>query len=129
MILEIKNENTFVPEWNGNGKLPEAEQIKITYRFLLPGERKKYIRTGPIVLDRATGELDSKVEFIQDAEGNAKSVIKKIEGLSVKTNGKEKNISTVAMLYAEALPSALVQEIELHLLSNASPEIDEDFLA
>jgi len=129
MILEIKNENTFVPEWNGNSKLPEAEQIKITYRFLLPGERKKYIRTGPIVLDRATGELDSKVEFIQDAEGIAKSVIKKIEGLSVKTNGKEKNISTVAMLYAEALPSALVQEIELHLLSNASPEIDEDFLA
>ena len=129
MILEIKNENTFVPEWNGNSKLPEAEQIKITYRFLLPGERKKYIRTGPIVLDRETGELDSKVEFIQDAEGIAKSVIKKIEGLSVKTNGKEKNISTVAMLYAEALPSALVQEIELHLLSNASPEIDEDFLA
>ena len=129
MIIEVKNEDTFIPTWNGNDKLSESEQIKVVYRFLLPGEKKKFIHTGPVVLDRETGKLDSKIEFIQDTEGIARAVVKKIENLSISSGGKEKKITSIDALYAEAIPGGLVTEIEMYLLNNASPEIDEAFLA
>jgi len=128
LIIEIKNEGTFIPKWNGNEKLSDSEQMKVVYRFLLPGEKKKFIHTGPIVLNRETGKLEDKVEFIQDTEGIARAVVKRIENLSINIGGKEKKITSIDSLYAEAIPGDLVTEIELYLLNNSSPEIDEDFL-
>lgn len=129
MIIEVKNEDTFIPTWNGNDKLPESEQIRVVHRFLLPGEYRKYVHTGPLVMSRETGKLDDKLELVQDQEGITRAVVKKIENLSIKVNGKEKQIKDIASLYNEAVPRALLQEIEIHLLNHASPEVDEDFLS
>lgn len=42
MVIEVRKEATFVPEWNGNRELPESEQIQVVHRFLTPGEKQKY---------------------------------------------------------------------------------------
>lgn len=129
MIIEVKNEDTYVPKYGGNRDLPEEEQMKVHHRYLVPGERKKYLYTQPIRLDMATGEVDGKVEYIQDERGIAEAVITKIENLSVRSGGKDKKITTGSQLYTTSgVPQALVTEIESYLLT-ASPEVDADFLS
>ena len=127
MIIEVRDEGVFIPTWNGNAGLPEDEQVRVTHRYLYAGERKKYVHTEPIQLDVKTGEVDGKVNFVQDETGITRALVKKIENLSVKVGGKEVKITTAEQMYKYSLPQALVAEIKTAML-NASPEVDEDFL-
>lgn len=127
MIIEVKDKDTFTPAWNGNRDLPEDEQIKVTHRYFLPGERKKYIYTQPVKVDINTGDVDSKVDFVQDESGIVKTLVTKIENLTVKVNNKEVKVTNGDALYKQPVPQALVTEIELHMLS-ATPEVKGDFL-
>jgi hypothetical protein len=129
MIIEVKDKGTFIPRYGGNKKQPTAEQIKVNHRFLLPGERKSYLFTRPIVMDINTGKVDSKVEYVQDEQGIAKAIITSIENLQVKCNGEIVDIKTANDLYnTNGVPQGLVTEIELYMLS-VTPEVKEDFLS
>ena len=127
MIIEVKKEDTYIPRWNGNREQPEDEQIKVHHRYLMPGERKKYLYTKPLVIDMGTGEVDSKVEYVQDERGIVETLVTKIDNLSISVNGKEQKVTTGKQLYTSSLPQMLVTEIEQYLLT-VSPEVDADFL-
>lgn len=129
MIIEVKNNDTYVPLYGGNRDLPEADQIKVNHRYLLPGERKKYLHTEPIVLDMATGEIDKKVKYIQDESGIVKAIVTSIQNLEVKAGKKTVKVDTAEKLYSTSgVPQSLVVEIETKML-NVSPEVDKDFLS
>ncbi len=127
MIIEVKNEDIYIPKWNGNRELSDDEQIKVHHRYLMPGERKKYLYTKPITLDMKTGEVDQKVEYVQDERGIVETLITSIEGLSIKVGGKEQKVTTGKGLYTMGVPHMLVNEIERYMLT-VSPEVDADFL-
>lgn len=127
MIIEVKDHEVYIPEWNGNRDLPDDEQIKVHHRYFLPGERKKYIYTKPVRVDVNTGDVDSKVDFVQDEQGIVKALITKIENLTVKAGGKEIKVTNGEALYKQPVPQALVTEIEMYMLG-ASPEVKGDFL-
>jgi len=128
MIIEVKNQDTFIPSYGGNDKQPAGEQITVHHRFLLPGERKKYIYTRPIKVDKLTSEVDSKVEIVQDEEGIARAIITGIENLNIKCGSKTVKVDTAAKMYeTSGVPRDLVSEIEVQMLI-ASPAVDADFL-
>jgi hypothetical protein len=126
MKVSVRKENVFVPEWNGNREESESEQIKVVYRYPTVTEKERFLYTKPI---KVTGEGAGEIEFVQDAQGLAKSIIKRVENLTLDVDGKERQIKTANDLYSvEGVPSELVREIEIHLV-NASPGVDSDFLA
>lgn len=128
MIIEVKNKDTFVPTYGGNDKLPEGEQIKVHHRFLLPGERKKYVYTRPVKVDKLKGKVDSNVEAVQDEEGICRAIITSIDNLDIKCADKTVKVDTVKKMYdTSGVPSALVAEIEVNMLI-VSPVVDAEFL-
>lgn len=125
MIIEVKKENTFIPEWNGNRNESEDEQIKIVYRYPTVAEKERFLYTKPIKISEGGA---SEIEMVQDSQGLAKAIIKRVDNLTLWVDDKEKKIKTATDLYSvEGVPGALVREIEMHLV-NASPEVREDFL-
>lgn len=126
MIIEVKKENEFVPEWNGNRDENESEQIKVIYRYPTVTEKERFLYTKPIKVGK---DGEGEIEFVQDSAGLSKTIIKRIENLTLNIDGKEKEIKTANDLYSvEGVPGALVREVEMHLV-NASPGVDGDFLA
>lgn len=126
MIIEVKKENEFIPEWNGNRDENESEQIKVIYRYPTVTEKERFLYTKPVKVGK---DGEGEIEFVQDSAGLAKTVIKRIENLTLNIDGKEKQIKTASDLYSvEGVPGPLVREIEMHLV-NASPGVDGDFLA
>lgn len=129
MIIEVKNNDIYIPDYGDNLTLPEADQIKIHHRFLLPGERHKYIYTRDVKVDKIKGTVDGNVEAVSDMEGIARAIITKIENLSIKSGSKTIKVDTVDRLYnTSGVPHMLVINIETHMFL-ASPEVDTDFLA
>ncbi len=129
MIIEVKNEDVYIPDFGNNKNLPEAEQIKVHHRFLFPGERHKYIYTKALMVDKIKGTVDSNVEAVSDMEGIAKAIIIKIENLNIKTGKKTTKVDTVEMMYSTSgVPHMLVANIEIGMFL-ASPEVDADFLS
>ena len=129
MIIEVKNNDIFIPKYGGNDKLPEGEQIKVHHRFLLPGERKKYIYSQPVKVDKLKGEVDSNVEVVQDEEGIARAIVTSIDNLNIKCGKKSVKVDTIEKMYATSgVPKELVSEIEVRMLLS-SPEVDADFLS
>jgi hypothetical protein len=128
MIIEVKNKDIFIPVYGGNDKQPEGEQIKVHHRFLLPGERKKYIYTRPVKVDKLKGKVDSNVEAVQDEEGIARAIITSIENLEIKCGDDIVKVDTVEKMYDTlGVPKYLVSEIEVNMLL-VSPVVDAEFL-
>ena len=129
MIIEVKNEDIFLPKYGGNKKLPDSEQIKVHHRFLLPGERHKYIYAKPVKVNKLEGTVDSLVDTVQDEEGITRAIVTKIENLIIKCGKKSIKVDTAEMMYSTSgVPKGLVAEIEVNMLL-ASPEVDTDFLS
>lgn len=125
MVIDVRNEGVFIPEFGGNKKQPESEQIRVVHRFLNPGEKQKYYYTEPIEL---TGEKP-KTRYVQDLQGHVRAVVTKVENLTLNIEGKEKKITTGNDLYNVAgVPYMLVSEVERYMM-NAEPEVDTDFLS
>lgn len=128
MIIEVKNKDIFIPKYGGNDKQPDGEQIKVHHRFLLPGERKKYIYTKPILVDKLKGTVDTHVEAVQDEEGICRAIITGIDNLEIKCGDEIIKVDTVEKMYdTSGVPSAMVAEIEVNMLL-VSPVVDTEFL-
>ncbi len=141
MIIEVKNEDVYIPDYKNNikdlkfkgkvikKKLDVKEQIKVNHRFTTPGERKKYIYTKDVKVDKLKGTVDGKVESVMDLEGLTKAIVISIENYSIRKDGKEIKIDTVDKLYdTQGVDESLVARIETGMLI-ASPEVDADFLS
>ena len=128
MIIEVKNEDIYTPDYGGNLKLPEGDRIKVHHRFLLPGERHKYIYTRDVMVNKLTGKVDGNVEAVSDMEGITRAIVTKIENLNIKSGKKTIKVDTVEKLYnTSGVPHMLVAIIETNMFL-ASPEVDADFL-
>jgi len=128
MIIEVKNEDIYIPDYENNTGLPEADQIKVHHRFLLPGERHKYIYTKGLMVDKIKGTVDGNVESVTDMEGITKAIVTKIENLNIKSGKKTIKVDTVEKMYTTSgVPPVLVAKIEAGMFL-ASPVVDADFL-
>ena len=79
MIIDLKENDVYVPVWNNNKKLDESEQIKVHYKYLSKKEMQKCI-----VITRNKGKVDA--DF--DTDTFLELSIIKIENLK-STNNKE----------------------------------------
>jgi len=128
MIIDVCKEKVFIPEWNGNKELPDDEQIKVTHRFLKPGEKKKYLYVEPIeYIYQSDGKVDQrKTRFVQDEKNLALALVTKIENYALRIDGKIVQIDSMQKLYdTPSASSKLSAEIEEYLL-NCEPDIDTD---
>ena len=129
MIIEVKNSDIYIPKYGGNDKLPEGEQIKVHHRFLLPGERHKYIYTEPVKINKLKGTVNSDVEVVQKEMEITKVIVTKIENLNIKSGKTTIKVDTIEKMYSTSgVPKQLVAEIEVNMLLS-SPEVDTDFLS
>jgi hypothetical protein len=126
MIIEVKDRETFVPQWNGNRDKDPDDQIRVHYRYLNAGERERYV-----YLDKDTRfSTDGKPEMVlhQDQSGLTRAMVTLIENLAVKGKNGVTEIKTADQLYSTAgVPNRLLSEIEGFMLG-AEPEVDKDFL-
>jgi hypothetical protein len=125
MIVEILKEKTWEPTWRKNQKLPAADRIRVTHRFLTPGEQRKFCYFEPVEIETDSGKVAKRSRFIQDAAGITRAIVKRIDGYSLRKGGEVVVIDTVEKLYGtEGVSNALVSEFEAYCL-NADPEVQE----
>jgi len=118
MKIHYKKSDIFIPEWNGNKKLPKEEQIKFHHRFLTTEERKSFVywedyTEGQMTILSSLAVADKMTEkeqenalakddrrFVQDAKGIALAVVEKIENFSlVSEDNKETKITDIKTFY------------------------------
>ena len=129
MIIEVKKEGVYIPDYKGNLKLSEKEQIVVHHRFMIPDERRTYIYTEDPVVDKHTGVMNNDVKYVQDITGLAKAIITSIDNYEIKCGDKSTKVDTAEKLYnTPGVDCVLVAKIELGMLLS-SPEVDADFLA
>jgi len=108
MKIVAKSGLIYVPEFNSNKKLPEAERVQIEYKYLTGPERDRIIGLAPIKFD-AEGNPKSEYEFRFDTENMIRTSVVKIKNLVIEKDGKDKpaevedlvNVSELAGLYRE----------------------------
>ena len=140
MVINVKKEDIFIPEWNGNQDLPDAEQIKFYHRFLTTDERERYcyiknFTEGKMqrlfdIVQKPEFDIEAYVEnndreVIRDKRGIAKAIVTKIENLVLEneTGGKE-TVNTIEGFYnAPDAYSGLRAELEGYVL-NLSAKVD-----
>ena len=135
MVINVKKEDVFIPEWNDNRDLPDIDQIKIWHRFLTTAEREQYIylknytegSAAKLIAATQGGEIDDSAadifveysrEFVQDTKGMALAIVTKIENLAIDYGDGKEPIDTIEKFYAapDAFPQ-LRAEIEGHMLN------------
>lgn len=108
MKIAVRTGDVYIPEWNGNREADEP--IRVHYRYLCKDERDRFIGVEPIKFKK-DGEPELTVR--DDGAGMAKLMIKRIEGLTIEENGKDRVIDDAVKLYSsQGIPVALIQEIE-----------------
>jgi hypothetical protein len=116
MKLTFKEINVYIPSWNGNKKLPETEQIKISWRYpsaeevkeiRKPSDPKTVVRKGKIVAD----EMEMSVKL--DDLFAIRTLITKIENLNV----LNKDVTDGAELLKTPGLNGLVQEISTEIMA------------
>jgi hypothetical protein len=84
--INISNKYTYVPKWNGNRKLPPAEQVSVSYRFMTCEEEEKYSQFIP----KYKGDKRDEVEL--EIKTNANEIwdicVQRVDGLKDE-NGKD----------------------------------------
>ena len=124
MKIHVRKENTFIPTWEGNDKLPKEEQIVFHHRYLKTGERREYIYLEDATMkDISEGEVMNR-KMVQNAQGITKAIVTKIDNLILVTDGKEQKIETIEAFYEtpDAFPG-LLAEVEANML-NATAAVD-----
>ena len=133
MVINVKKSDIYIPEWNDNRDLPEAEQIKFHHRFLTTAEREQFVywknytegemsKLATMVGDNFDFDdyvENNKREWVQDKEGIARKIITKIENLVIKDeSGKEETLDTIEKFYsAPDAFASLRAEIEGYVLT------------
>ncbi len=130
MRLEIKDKETFIPEWNGNQELSAEDQIVFIYKTPTMQIRKKIATKTSVkfTYDRDGNPTGGTGEVDMDDEAPVRSiqnlVIQNLE-YSLE-DGKTKSIrSSEDLLTAPAVFHGLVSEFAEHLREKAREEVPE----
>jgi hypothetical protein len=78
MRVTVSREEYFVPEWNGNLKQKEADQVKVYFKYLTPEQEERYLQFRPIYRDGG-----SEIEMTVETNANAiwSDCVTRVEGL------------------------------------------------
>ncbi len=129
MRLEIKDTETFVPEWNGNMELAADEQIVFNYKSPTLPERKKLVQKANIKFnyDRDGNPIGGTGEVDMDDEAPIRAVRNLvISNLEYQRGGKVKIIrSGEDLLSAPAQFHGLVAEFAAYLRDKAKEDVPE----
>jgi hypothetical protein len=137
MKIYYRKDDIFIPTWEKNNELPQDDQIKFHHRYLSTAERKKFIywenyTEGQMLTFSTMNNADKMTQeeqvdalskntrrFIQDAEGIARAVTTKIDGLEmVDPAGNVHKIDTIDKFYkAPDAFAALRAEYEAYCLT------------
>ena len=132
MVINVKKEDIFIPAWNGNRELPDAEQIKFYHRFLTTAERDKYLywknytegQVAALLSASNADDIDDFIarddrEYVQNRQGMARAIVTKIENLSLHYgDGSEEVVGTIEAFYKA--PDAFAElraELEAYVLT------------
>jgi hypothetical protein len=127
MLLTVERELVFEPEYKGNRDLPTDRRIRVVYRYLTAGEERKYRYFEPVEYDLDTGkQVNRRRKYIEDRAGIVRSVVIKIDNLSLKVGDQVVKIDNGNKLYDYPVPPELVLEIESYILAHCDPEVDVD---
>lgn len=85
MKIKLSRTDTYIPKWNGNRNLPEAEQVKVDYRYMTCEEEEKWSVIRPVFTDGETKEV--KVDYATHANDIFAACVLKVDGLC-DTDGK-----------------------------------------
>lgn len=108
MILSISVKREFVPEFNGNKKLPAADQIKIEHKAAT-ATIKESLFPRRFQLDKDGGVTS---EFEIDRKKIIQAFVTGIKNLGYEVDGEEKNITTVEQLFKAPIEfDPLIEEL------------------
>ena len=111
MKLNLGRMGDFIPTWEGNDKLPENEQIKVSYTRISGQMSSRVVR----VSSDETGYID--YPYI------VQKCVTKIDNLKDENNG---NIDTAQKLLDNVGTAGLVTEVGLHILNDSKlPDGDQ----
>ena len=83
MIIKVAKGDTFIPNWRGNDKLPEDEQIKVEFMYMT-GEQEESLTP---VVPAFDDNNNIKIEYKLNATAVWDACVKKVTGLKDE-NGK-----------------------------------------
>ncbi len=127
MKITFREENIFVPEFEGNDKLPESEQIKVYWNYPNSAEAQdiRGFRNPRMTISgkKAKKKADEamEVEVFVDSILAVKKLVYKIENLEV--NGQR--IETGEVLTLTKGMAALVSEISAEILATMDRTKDD----
>lgn len=80
MKIKLSRTDTYVPKWNGNRELPEAERVSVDYRYMTCEEEEKWSVIRPIFSEGETKEV--KVDYATHANEIWLACVKAVHGLT-----------------------------------------------
>lgn len=129
MVIEIKENETFVPEWNGNKELPPDQQVVIAYKTPNVSARKRILQKSTIHFnyDKDGNPTGGSGEIANDPEASVRAVENVvISNLEYTKNGKTVGIRTnMDLLVAPAAFYGLIKEFADHLVDEARKDVPE----
>jgi hypothetical protein len=130
MVIEIKNTETFIPEWKNNGSLPLDQQVSIVYKTPDIGQRKRIVQKPAVKFeyDRDGNPTGGSGEINSDPEAAIRVVADTaiISNLSYTKGGKETPIRNVSdLLSAPCGFYGLIKEFADHLTKVCREDIPE----
>jgi len=133
MVTEIDKEGVFIPVFNGNQKLPSADQITVRYKIptmaIKSRCRKKPQAKG---ISGANGRMEHiEIVIDRDDDNTLKEMLISISGCSYSCDGKEHHINNAqdifnAPIFYEPLYKEIIAEFDKVL---DSADINEEFYA
>ena len=103
MRVSVKRTDVYIPEWNGNRKLPESEQVRVHYHFLSFEEQEQIVSVD--------NSGNTKLNFAAGVSAQ----VDKVENLTIDVDGKDVQIKTGADLVNNAAVDRLALEVWRHL--------------
>jgi len=81
MKVKVARQDVYVPEWRGNRKLPEAEQIKVDFTFMTAEQEEKYSTIVPRYKGTDMDKMNVEVEIHTNANAIWDECVKRVTGL------------------------------------------------
>jgi hypothetical protein len=128
MELILSSQRTFIPEFNGNKKLPAAEQISVVYKAPTMAMKRRLIPHPDFKFnyDSSGNVKGGEVEVKSDSRMIIDGMLIKIVNVSYKTSDDSKPITNSAQLYEAPVEfDELAEEIATHFRSELQKKVEE----
>ena len=120
MKVKVARQDVYIPEWRGNKKLPEEEQIKVDFSYMTAEQEEKFSTLVPRYKGTETSNMDVEVEIHTNANSIWDGCVKKVHGLFNEDSGKE----IIDPLKVRDIPGiyGLITEVVAHIKKGIETE-------